>query len=79
MTKALFRRIGAKVKETKVRTMVIIIVSVIMYEMSITTATTTSIRVTMVTEIIGVGPMFYFKIMKLLLGMVLVVWCELRI
>ena len=79
MPKTPITRIGAKVKKTKVRTMVIIIVSVIMYEMSITTATTTSIRVTMVTEIIGVGPMFYFKIMKLLLGMVLVVWCELRI
>ena len=39
--KALIRRIGAKVKETKVGSMVTITVRVIMFEMEITTATTT--------------------------------------
>ena len=33
----------------------------------------------MVTEMIGVGPMFHLKIVKLLLGIVEVVWRELRI
>ena len=56
--------------------MVTIIVRVIMSEMETTTATTTSTRVTMVIEM---GPMFLLKIVKLLLGMVQVVWRELRI
>ena len=73
------RRIGARVKETKVGSMVTITVRVIMSEMEITTATTTSTGVTMVTEIIGIGPMFLLKIMKLLLGMMEVVWREMRI
>ena len=47
--KAQISRIGAKVKETKVGTMVTIIVRVIMSEMENTTATKNSIRVTMVT------------------------------
>ena len=47
--KALIRRIGAKVKGTKVKTMVAIIVMVIMIEMETTTTTTTSTRVTTVT------------------------------
>ena len=46
--KAQIRRIGAKVKETKVRSMVTITVRVIMSEMEITTTTTTSTRVTIV-------------------------------
>ena len=48
--KAPIRRIRAKVKETKVRTMVIITVRVIMSEMETTIATTTSTGVAMVTE-----------------------------
>ena len=79
MPKAQIRRIGAKVKEIKVRSMVTITVRVIMSEMEITTATTTSTGVTMVTEMIGMGPMSLFKIVKLLLGMVEIVWRELRI
>ena len=50
-----------------------------MSEMGITTTTETSIGVTMVTKMIGVDPMFHLKIEKLLLGMVEVVWRELRI
>ena len=67
------RRIGTKVKEIKVRTMIIITERVIMSEMGITTATTISTGVTMVTEMIGVGPMFHLKIVKLFRGMVEVV------
>ena len=52
---------------------------VIMSEMGIATVTTTSTGVIMVTEMTGVGPMFHHKIVKLLLGMVEVVWRELRI
>ena len=51
--KALIRRISAKVKGIKVKTMVTITLSVIMSEMETTTATTTSTWVTMVTEMIG--------------------------
>ena len=47
-----------------------------MFERGTTTATTTSIGVTMVIETI-VGPIFHLKIGKLLLGMVEVVWREL--
>ena len=79
MPKAPLKRIGAKVKEIKVGTMVITIERIIISEMGITTATTTSTGVTMVTKMIGVGPMFHLKIVKLLLGMVEVVWRELRI
>ena len=77
--KALIRRIGAKVKGTKVRTMVTTTMRVIMSEMETITATTTSTGVTMVTEITGMGPMFLLKIVKLLLGMVEVVCREFRI
>ena len=45
----------------------------IMSKMEITTVTTTSIGVTMVTQMLGMGPIFYLKIVKLLLGMVEVV------
>ena len=69
MPKALIRRIRAKVKGTKVRSMVTIIVRVIMSEMETTTATTTSTGVSMVTEMIGMGLMSLLKIMKLLIGM----------
>ena len=47
--KAQIRRIGAKVKETKVGSMVTITVRVIMSEMETITVTTTSTGVTMVT------------------------------
>ena len=73
------RIIGPKVKETMVGTMLIITTSVTMSEMVITTATTTSTRVTIVTEMIGVSPMFYLQIVKLVRGMVEIVCCELRI
>ena len=77
--KALIRIICAKVKETKVGSMVTRTVRVIMFEMEITTTTKTSTRVTMVIETTGVDPMFLLKIVKLLLGMVEIVWLELRI
>ena len=77
--KAQIRIIGAKVKVTKVGTMVTTTVRVIMSEMVTTTATTTSTGVTMVIETTGVDPMFLLKIVKLLLGMVEIVWRELRI
>ena len=48
--KALIRRIGAKVKGTKVGTMVTTTVRVIMSEMKIITVTTTLSRVTMLIE-----------------------------
>ena len=54
--KALIRRIGSKVKGTKVGTMVTIIVRVIMSEMETTIATTTSTGVTMVIETIVMNP-----------------------
>ena len=76
MPKALIKRIGTKVNGTEVETMVTTIVRVIMFEKEITTTTTTSTWVTMVIEM---GPMFLLKIVKLLLGMVEVVWRELRI
>ena len=79
MPKSQIRRIGAKVKETKVGSMVTITLRVIMFEMEITTATTTSTGVTMVTEMIGMSPMSLLKIVKLLLRMVEIVWRELRI
>ena len=77
--KAQIRIIGAKVKGTKVRTMLTITVRVIMSEMETTTAITTSIGVTTVTEMIGMGSMSLLKIVNLLLGMVEIVWRELRI
>ena len=66
--KAPIRRIG-----TKVGTVVIINARVIISEMRIKTATTTSTGVTMVTEMIGVGSMFHLKNVKLFIGMVEVV------
>ena len=77
--KALIRKISAKVKEIKAETMGITTERVTMFEMATTTATTTSKGVTMVTEMIGVVHMFHLKIGKLYLGMVEVVWRELRI
>ena len=77
--KALIRRIGVKVKGTEVGSMIIITVRVIISEMETTIVTTTSTGVTMVTELVGMGPMSLLKIVKLLLGMVEIVWRELRI
>ena len=77
--KALIRRIGAKVKGTKVGTMVTTTVRVIISEMETTTATITLTGVTMLIETTGMDPMFLLKIVKLLLGMVEVVCRELRI
>ena len=61
LPKALIRRIGAKVKVTKVTSMVTITVRVIMFEMKITTTTTTSTGVTMVREMIEMGPTSLIK------------------
>ena len=77
--KALIRRIGAKVKGTKVGIMVTTIARVIMSETETTTATTTLTGVTTIIETTGMDPMFLLKIVKLLLGMVEVVCRELRI
>ena len=74
--KAPTTKIGTKVTKTKVETMVITTKRVIMSEMGITTAKTTSTGVTIVREMIGVGLMFHLKIVKLLLGLVEVVWRE---
>ena len=79
MPKAQIRRIGAKVKETKVGSMVNITMRVIMSEMETKTVTKTSIGVTMVTKLIGMGLVSLLKIVTLLLGMVEIVWWELRI
>ena len=59
--------------------MVTITVRVIMSEMETTTATTTSTGVTTVTEMIGMGPISLLKIVKLLVGILEIVWRELRI
>ena len=77
--KAQIRIIGAKIKGTKVRTMVTTTVRIIMSEIETTTATTTLTGVTMLIETIGMGPMSLLKIVRLLLGMVDIVWRELRI
>ena len=79
MPKARIRIIGAKVKGTKVGSRVNITMRVIMSEMKSTTAAKTSTRVTTITEMIGMGPMTLLKIVTLLLGMVEIVWRELRI
>ena len=73
------RIICAKVKGTMVGTMETTTVRVIMSEMETTTMTTTLTEVTMQTEMTGMGPMSLLKIVKLLLGMVEIVWRKLRI
>ena len=77
--KAKIRIIGPKVKGTKVGTMVTTTVRFIMSEMETIITTTTSTGVAMVTETTGMDPMFLLKIVKFLLGMVEIVWHELRI
>ena len=76
--KAPVRKIGTKVKETKVIIIVTTTERVNMFEMGTTTVKTTSMGITIVTGMIGVGPMFLAKIVKLLLGMVEVVLRELK-
>ena len=51
----------------------------IMFVKETANVTATTTRVTMVTKTIEEGPMFCLKIGKLLLGMVEVVWRELKI
>ena len=60
--KAQIRIIIAKVKGTKVRTMVTTTVRVIMSKMETTTTTTTLIGVTMLIETTGMGPMYPLKL-----------------
>ena len=71
--KAQIRITGAKIKGTKVGTMVTTTVRVIMSEMETTTVTTTLTGVTMLIETIGMRPMSPLKIVKLLPGMVEIV------
>ena len=51
-----------RIISAKVGTMVTTIMRVIMSEMETTIATTTSTGVTIVTEMIGMGPMFLLKL-----------------
>ena len=71
--------ISAKVNEIKFGTIGIPTKKFNLFEIETTTATTTLIRVTMVTEMIGMGPMFHLKIGKFLLAMMEVVWRDLRV
>ena len=59
--------------------MVIMTEKASIFEIGTTIPTNTSTKVTMETEMVGVAPMFHLKIVKFLLGMVEVVWFELRI
>ena len=77
--KAQIRIIGPKVKGTKVGTTVTTTVRVIMSDMESKTMTTTLTGVTMLIEMTGMGPISLLKIVKFLLGMVEIVWRELRI
>ena len=77
--KAPIRRVVVKVTKIMVETMVITIEMAGMFEMETKTTTTASTGVTVVIEMIRVVPIFHLKIGKLFLGMVEVVWRELRI
>ena len=59
--------------------MVTTTVRVIMSQIETTTATKTLTGVTMLIETTGTDPMFILKVVKLLLGMVEIVWRELKI
>ena len=61
MSKDLIKKIGTKVKGTKVGYMVTITMRVIMSEMETTTATTTLTGVTMLIEMTGMRPMSLLK------------------
>ena len=77
--KAPTNKISAKVKEIKVKTVVTTLERVNMSEMGTKTMTTTSIRVTIVIEMIVMGLTFHLETEMFLVGMVEVVWRELRI
>lgn len=79
MPKDPIRKIGTKVKETKVKIMVTTMERVNMSEMGTTALTKPSSRVTMVIGLIGVVPMFHLKTERMILGLVDVVCKELRI
>ena len=79
MFKAPIRKIGTEVNEIKVRIMGITTERSIMFELETTIAPKTSTGLTIVIEMTGVGPMFRLKIGMLLLGMVELVWSELKI
>lgn len=76
--KAPIRIIGAKVKKIKVKTMVITTERVIMSEINYNHDNNFN-RGNYGKRNERVGPMFHLKIVKFLLGMVEVVWHELRI
>ena len=73
------RKIGAKVKETKVGTMEITTERVTMSEMGTSIATTTTTGTTMATETIKLDLMFPLKIGNLVLEKLEVIWRVLKI
>ena len=73
------RKIGAKVKETKVGTMEITTERVTMSGMGTSIATTTTTGTTMATETIGLDLMFPLKIGNLVLGKLEAIWRVLKI
>ena len=79
MPNATIRTIGVKVKEIKVKTMEFTTERSNMFEIETISATTPSIGVTMVTEMVKEGPMLDLKIGKLLLWMVEVIWRKIKI
>ena len=78
MPKEPTRKIGAKVKETKVGTMEITTERVTMSGMGTLIATTTTIGTTMAIETIGLDLMFPLKIGNLVLGNLEAIWRALK-